>query len=146
MVKTHKRITVLILAMIFIMGCMTSAVFADRNDTSYKFTFNSKNAEMEHSAWREKDNKTKVYIKVNSVQSTSDYVKGWIQGKKYKASTSYSNCSGGYEYKLNKKGEQWMTNYVKENGNGYARIAAYAPEGSINVIQGVWSPDSGKQG
>ena len=144
MVITNKRYLILIAAILFITAIMTSSVFASRTDTSFKITFNSAKAEMEHSKWRAKDNTSKVYIKVNSVKNANDYVKGWIQGKKYSASEKYSNCSGGYEYKLNKKGEQWMTNYVKENGNGYARIAAYAPAGSKNVLQGVWSPDSGK--
>lgn len=144
MIITNKRFFILISILVFTVIMMTSSAFASRTDTSYKFVFNSSKAEMEHSSWRAKDNTSKVYIKVNSVKNTNDYVKGWIQGKKYSASEKYSNCSGGYEYKLNKKGEQWMTNYVKENGNGYARIAAYAPAGSKNVLQGVWSPDSGK--
>ncbi len=144
MVIANKRFLILIAAILFITAVMTSSVFASRKDTSFKFVFNSSKAEMEHSTWRPKANKSKVYIKVTSVKNANDYIKGWIQGKKYSGSEKYSNCSGGYEYKLNKKGAQWMTNYVKENGNGYARIAAYAPAGSKNVLHGVWSPDSGK--
>lgn len=49
MVITNKRYLILIAAILFITAIMTSSVFASRTDTSFKFTFNSAKAEMEHS-------------------------------------------------------------------------------------------------
>ena len=93
--------------------------------------------------WRTKDNKSKVYVKVNYVKNNKNKVTGYVEGKKY-AESPAQNCSGGYYYSLNKKGEQWMTNYVHNEKLGYARIKGKVPAQAPNVIEGVWSPDSGQ--
>lgn len=49
-------------------------------------------------------------------------------------------CNG----EVNEKGQQWMTNYVHTEKLGYARIKGKVSAQAPNVIEGVWSPDSGK--
>lgn len=140
--KITKKGVALTLAMVMALGGMTQvANAANRADQTFELSFDS-TGDTDTGKWRRKDNNSKVYVKVNSVKYSNNTVKGWIQGKKYSDSNSVSNCSGGYYYKLNKKGEQWMTNYVNEENLGYARIKASTPVGAPNKVEGVWSPDS----
>ncbi len=139
-----KRTVIMAMAMLMAIGGMSGiSSAANRGDQSFDLTFNSAGG-TDTTSYRQKDDNSKVYIKVNKVKYTNNKVTGWVQGKKYSDSTTNHNCSGGYYYTLNKTGEQWMTNYVNEDGYGYARIKAEAPSNAPNVVEGVWSPDSGK--
>lgn len=116
---------------------------ANRVNRVFELSFDS-TGDSDFGSWRTKDNRSKVYVKVNYVKYGKNKVTGWVEGKKYKDSTAVKNCSGGNYYLLNKKGEQWMTNYVINERLGYARIKGSTPRGAANRVEGVWSPDSGK--
>lgn len=132
------------MAMMIAIGGMSGISYAaNRTDKTFSLSFDS-TGDTDTSNYRRKDNNSKVYVKVNYVKYGNNYVKGWVQGKKYSDSTTNHNCSGGYYYALNNKGEQWLSNYVNENGYGYARIKGSTPVGAPNQVEGVWSPDSGK--
>ena len=119
---------------------------ANRADTTFSFALNPKGRkkDYDHSSWRRKDNKSSVYMKVNSVKYSNNEARAWVQGKKGSSSTKYYDCSGGHFIKVNRKGVYYLPNTVKQSGHGYARIGLQANSGSPNQLNGVWSPDSGK--
>ena len=119
---------------------------ANRTDTTFSFSLNPTGGkkDFDHSSWRGKDNKSCVYMKVNSVKYKNNQALAWVQGKQSSGSSKYYDCSGGHFPKVNKKGTYHLPNTVKQSKYGYARIGLQAKSGAKNLIQGVWSPDSGK--
>lgn len=142
-IKIGKKGVVWVLSAAVALGGMSliSAKAANRTDKTFELDLDSQKTDC--GKWRAKDNSSKVYVKVNYVKYSKNKVKGWVQGKKY-SNSSAQNCSGGNCYSLNKKGQQWMTNYVHEENLGYARLKGSVPAQAPNVVEGVWSPDSGK--
>lgn len=138
-----KKGIALMLSGIVALSGMTviSTQAANRTDKPFELKLDSQKTDS--GDWRTKDNKSKVYVKVNYVKRSKNKVTGYVEGKKYSNSPA-QNCSGGNYYSLNKKGQQWMTNYVHTGKLGYARIKGKVSAQAPNVIEGVWSPDSGK--
>lgn len=141
--KKGRTGVALALTAVIALGGMSAISVDAANRTDKSFELQLVSQKQDCGKWRVKDNGSKVYVKVNYVKKSKNKVKGWVQGKKYSESAP-QNCSGGYYYTLNKKGQQWMTNYVHEEKLGYARIKGSASAQAPNVVEGVWSPDSGK--
>lgn len=148
--KMNKKEVKLIalIALLLLFGTVTNdyVYAANRTDTTFSFSLNPKGGkkDYDHSAWRSKDNKSAIYMKVNSVKYSNNTAKAWAQGKVSSGSSKYYDCSGGHFIAVNKKGVHYLPNTVKQSKYGYARIGVQANSGAKNTLQGVWSPDSGK--
>lgn len=145
----NRICNITILTILFIFCCIESTSYikaANRSDTTFSFSLNpsGNKKDYDHSSWRSKDNSSAIYMKVNTLKYPKNDTKVWAQGKKYSDSSNYYDCSGGHFIRITKKGVYYLPNTVKQSKYGYARIGAQADPHAKNSLNGVWSPDSGK--
>ena len=141
MMRRIKKVlgTVLLSAMVFSVAGNASVLANNWEDTNFSFTFN--NAQ-KYTAARKKEDTSKMYMKCNSITANRSYTAHAI-GCKTASSSDRVDCSRGYAYTFNSAGQHYyMTNFVKENGYNYARIAANPNYANQFSASGVWSPDN----
>lgn len=141
MVKTMKKVIGSFLLAVMLFSTVGDVVALANNsyDTSYDFSFNG---QVLYTTYREKTDRSKAYMKCNSITSNRAYT-AHVMGRTSPISGVLTDCSNGYTYYFDHAGDyHYMINYVDEWGYNFACIAA-APDSSYSFsASGVWSPDN----
>ena len=131
----HKLFAALFALSIAISGLAGFSVNANAANTSdVDYSFQNVNYDG-YTLSRLKEDYTKVYVYPHSGPELKYTVQGSLYG-----SAGWVNRSATHKIYSGTKAS--ITNYVKENGEGYARLHYERVSYSYAFTNGVWSPDS----
>ena len=150
--KLKKSVAVVTAAMVLAGSFGTMGVMANNHtDEDWRFSVATGGNVYASKEGREKQDTSSCYMKCNTCTHTggttgsgNSYF-GTAHGAVTKDST-YRNCiyngKGSTTYSFTPGTTKYMTNYIKETSNSWAKIWCESGYTSYATFTGVWSPDS----